>query len=275
MLQIASEAVGYLPRGKKRAALDNLEENYIEARIQKMFPGLAVTKDSLADLTAYYNYRTGVVRNAVSSLLRTRDEAIAEYNRIKQQYPHSTLKTQVNKQGGKEPLWFVNSINLLTESVVGRDFDDDPIELAYVTNECQVVHTFSRRMDGVYPHVENPVAIWEVKENYTTSGHFGSRISDAIYLERLDGYEIEAAYEASGWRVLSYVLIDGKIQWSKGKSFICRLVDLLNMGVLDEVLIGKEVLTEWPKIVATWKGTKTRAGVRRKALPGNIPQDPH
>ena len=30
--------------------------------------------------------------------------------------------------------------------------------------------------------------------------------------------------------------------WKQGKSYLCRLVDALNIGLVDEVIIGKEVL---------------------------------
>jgi len=40
--------------------------------------------------------------------------------------------------------------------------------------------------------------------------------------------------------------------WIKGRSYLCRILDMLHMGYVDEVLFGKEVLTELPKIAQRW-----------------------
>ena len=38
--------------------------------------------------------------------------------------------------------------------------------------------------------------------------------------------------------------------WKQGKSYLCRLVDALNIGLVDEVIIGKEVLQRWPELLS-------------------------
>ena len=40
--------------------------------------------------------------------------------------------------------------------------------------------------------------------------------------------------------------------WQQGKSYLCRIIDMLHMGLVDEVLFGREVLTRWPEIVRSW-----------------------
>lgn len=52
------------------------------------------------------------------------------------------------------------------------------------------VRTLARRVDGAFPSVINPVAIWEVKEYYHTTT-FGSRVADGVYETLLDGMELE------------------------------------------------------------------------------------
>ena len=37
--------------------------------------------------------------------------------------------------------------------------------------------------------------------------------------------------------------------WKQGKSYLCRLVDAMNSGVVDEVIVGREVLTRWPELL--------------------------
>jgi hypothetical protein len=38
----------------------------------------------------------------------------------------------------------------------------------------------------------------------------------------------------------------------KGRSYLCRIIDMLQMGYVDEVLFGREVAARLPKIVAGW-----------------------
>jgi hypothetical protein len=40
--------------------------------------------------------------------------------------------------------------------------------------------------------------------------------------------------------------------WNDGKSYLCRLLDMLRIGYVDEVLFGREVVERLPKIVADW-----------------------
>jgi len=32
--------------------------------------------------------------------------------------------------------------------------------------------------------------------------------------------------------------------WGQGRSYLCRIIDALNMGYIDEVLFGREVIAE-------------------------------
>jgi hypothetical protein len=40
--------------------------------------------------------------------------------------------------------------------------------------------------------------------------------------------------------------------WVKGRSYLCRIMDMLHMGYVDEVLFGKEVITRMPEIAQEW-----------------------
>ena len=38
----------------------------------------------------------------------------------------------------------------------------------------------------------------------------------------------------------------------KGRSYLCRIIDMLHMGYVDEVLFGEEVVTGMSGIVKGW-----------------------
>ena len=73
-------------------------------------------------------------------------------------------------------------------------------------------------------------------------------MSDAIYECQLVGQELRSFEDIGGPRVRHYAILDGSQQWSARQSDLKRAVDLLCWGLLDELLVGKEVLTEWPRI---------------------------
>ncbi|RJF68873.1 hypothetical protein D3875_21170 [Deinococcus cavernae] len=128
----------------------------------------------------------------------------------------------------------------------------NPTNLTAVTRNGMPLRTMSRRVDGAYPGVVNPSAIWEVKEYYYTTS-FGSRIADGVYETLLDGMEIAEMSKAEGVHILHYLIIDARdTWWGMGKSYLCRIVDMLNMGYVDEVLFGREVITERPRLVRSW-----------------------
>ena len=46
------------------------------------------------------------------------------------------------------------------------------------------------------------------------------------------------------------MFVDGATAWWRdGKSYLCRLVDMLNEGLVDEIIVGREVLTRWPEVL--------------------------
>lgn len=103
-----------------------------------------------------------------------------------------------------------------------------------------------------YPSPVDPDAVWEIKEFYGTTT-FGSRVADGVYETMLDGLELRQARNESNRRLRHYLILDDRFTWwDCGRSYLCRVVDLLHMGLVDEVLFGREVLTRWPRIVAEW-----------------------
>jgi len=51
-------------------------------------------------------------------------------------------------------------------------------------------------------------------------------------------------------------MADARFTWWKcGKAYLCRMFDvLLHMGYADEILFGREVVEEMPRIVSEWVG---------------------
>jgi hypothetical protein len=41
--------------------------------------------------------------------------------------------------------------------------------------------------------------------------------------------------------------------WLMGKSYLCRIIDMLHMGYIDEVLFGYEVVEKLPDISSNWQ----------------------
>jgi len=199
-----------------------------------------------------------------------RQQAKKEFDKL-----FNSLKPKVyipfNKQKGekKHIAYLTGMVNILTENVLGAiPFDSNPRELVVVTSNEKPLRTLSRWVDGTYPSTTNPMALWEIKEYYGTTT-FGSRVADGVYETMLDGYEIEELRTSENIDIKHYLIVDDYFTWwNKGKSYLCRLVDMLHEGFLDEVLIGREVLTRWPEIVKSWPkpSTMSTVGGRERLL---------
>ncbi len=40
--------------------------------------------------------------------------------------------------------------------------------------------------------------------------------------------------------------------WKCGRSYLCRIIDMLHMGYVDEVIFGKEVIERIPALTREW-----------------------
>jgi hypothetical protein len=161
----------------------------------------------------------------------------------------------LNKQKGEKqgPAYFTSIINMLIEAnSKGYDCNYDPKELSAFTHEKFPIRSLSRRVDGSFPNVINPIALWEIKEYYYTTT-FGSRVADGVYETQLDGYELNEVREHLGRKIHHCLMIDDRnTWWGMGKSYLCRICDMLHMGLVTEVIFGKEVVTRVPLLVKEW-----------------------
>ncbi len=260
LVKYASESLGYSNR-LSSAGSSNLKR-YNNTEIQALAGQLTIL-DKVEPVVAYLNYRATLLESTVQPLLMTRDKAKSIFQSLHDSYaPMCYLP--MNKQKGEKLhySYFTCIINMLTEkNLEGRSFNDNPKNLTLVTNaNNRLVKTLSRRIDGAYPTTLNPIAIWEVKEYYGTTT-FGSRVADGVYETLLDGYEILEAEKVSGRRIEHYLFVDDWFTWwVKGKSYLCRLIDMAHAGFVDEVIFGEEVLTRWPQIVKQWFQKETLPG---------------
>lgn len=77
---------------------------------------------------------------------------------------------------------------------------------------------------------------------------FGSRVADGVYESLLDGLELEKLWLMEKVKVLHYLMVDDKFTWwDCGRSYLCRIIDMLHMGYVDEVFFGRQVLSEIPE----------------------------
>lgn len=257
-IRTISQAVGYTVRGKGRInvpTIDEITSAYTKRGLScSHLYGENGLTDFGNDVLAYFKARSELLHKFVEPSLMNADEAEKEFKRLRKTLrPMCPLPMNKQKGNKKAHAFFTGIVNMLVERYSdGIALDYDPRELTTVTRHGHPVRTMSRRVDGAFPSPVNPVAIWEIKEYYYTTT-FGSRVADGVYETLLDGMELEELYDKENIDVLHYLMVDAHYTWwDCGKSYLCRIVDMLHMGYVDEVLFGREVVTRLPDLTASW-----------------------
>ena len=133
----------------------------------------------------------------------------------------------MNKQKAekKNHAFLTGMVNMLVEANIGNaPCNYDPRSLTTMTHNAMPLRTLSRRVDGAFPSVINPIAIWEIKEYYYTTT-FGSRVADGVYETLLDGMELEELETAAQRKVQHILFIDDHFTWWEcGHSYLCRII---------------------------------------------------
>jgi len=206
------------------------------------------------ELASYFAFRAEVLNNWVEPRLMDAADAAKEFERIRRK-TRSTLPVPMNKQKGEKrrPAYLTAIVNMLIGANIGRlPCDYDPRKLTTFTRDGTPLRTLARRIDGAFPSAVNPVAVWEIKEYYHTTT-FGSRVADGVYETLLDGMEIEELRRSEGVDCRHYLIVDAHYTWWEcGRSYLCRIVDMLHMGYVDEVLFGREAIERLPALVREW-----------------------
>nr|WP_174842463.1 hypothetical protein [Steroidobacter cummioxidans] len=227
--------------------------------------------DFAKQILDYFAFRAEVLNNTVQHQLMDAEAAKALYEKLLGVQKYRIAATMNKQKGDKKQIAYLTAIvNMLIEAnSEGIEYAHDPQKLTTVTRNGRPLRTLSRRVDGAFPATVNPVAIWEIKEYYHTTT-FGSRVADGVYETLLDGMELEEMRSEEGVAVEHLLIVDAKPTWwsSRGRGYLCRMVDMLHMGYVQEVLFGREVETRLPEIVGDWvKLTRARQAVAKVVLP--------
>lgn len=258
-VRIISQQIGYTERGTGLVKTPMLEE------MQEALSQLGLAPSHIANkrgkptklgkrLRDYFKCRAHALNTYVEPRLMDVADAKGLFQRLRAKI-RPEVPIPMNKQKGKKrtPAYFTAIVNMLIEANSrGLQCDYAPRQLTTITRNGKPLRTLARRIDGAFPSTVDPVAVWEIKEYYYTRT-FGSRVADAVYESLLDGMELHEIDDAEGIKVLHYLMIDAHYTWWEcGRSYLCRILDMLHMGYVDEVLFGREVMERLPKLVGAW-----------------------
>jgi hypothetical protein len=185
---------------------------------------------------------------AATGLLRTEDEALAYCDQIGAEVRKVRTRNQDHHQSSAAMVAAVSFIAGEHCLAQGTTFSKVPDRRCVWLVDNQL-HVTTRNLDGAIPSLDSPGMVWEIKEYWgKTSG--GSKMSDAVYECALVGLELRDFEERSGApHVQHVVFLDGKDQWSSRKSDLKRFIDLFHQGLVDHLFVGREVETEWKKLL--------------------------
>ena len=255
-----SEQLGYTQRGTGQVRVPTIAE--MKTGLEAIGLGSSHVVDEKGNATelgqrliGYFQFRADELNNYVRNHLMDVTKAAKTFNQLKKKLkPKCPLP--LNKQKGtmKAEAYFTGIINMLIEANAnGLPCDYDPRKLTSVTLTGAPLRTLARRVDGAFPTTVNPIAVWEIKEYYYTTT-FGSRVADGVYETLLDGMELEELREHEKIDVKHYLMVDDfNTWWNMGRSYLCRIIDMLHMGYIDEALFGYEVVERLPNIVKEWR----------------------
>lgn len=262
-VRLVSERLGYSTRKKRneseykgKVITHSLESiKYILTK-----NGLNYDTKMIQLVKDYLDYRANILNNYIEPNLMMAPEASQIYLELKESlfdefgYDYLSAMNKQKKEK-KQPAFFTGIIDIITISTLLKltgtiEYDNDPTKLVYTKNaQDELTAVLSRRFDGAYPSLINPRIIWEIKEYYYTTT-FGSRIADGVYETQLDGFEINQLEEVLSHPIYHVFFTDAyDTWWIKGRSYLCRLIDALHIGLLDELIIGKEVVERWPVVL--------------------------
>lgn len=257
-VRFVSESLGYTDRR------NGIVNSYTVEEIEELCAHCNVNapRQMIIDASDYSFMRADLLNDYIQNQLMDAETAREEFLRWEQVHRLNAYlcKLPLNKQKGemKQVAYFTAIINIIAEKTIREithsrnelGFDDDPRSLTYFFDEQnRIIGASSRRFDGAYPSTDSPLLVWEIKEYYYNTT-FGSRIADGVYETQLDGYEFKEMYDRTGAKVYHVLFVDAyRTWWVQGKSYLCRLVDAINSGVVDEVIVGREVLTRWPELL--------------------------
>lgn len=249
-----SQQLGYTDKATKQIKVHSIPSMVVALQKLGLQTQHLVDTNLGAELEAYFLHRAIALNEQVQHDLMNKAQAEAVFTELRERLKPTRALTMNKQKGDKQNHAFLTGIvNMLLESELGgRSVDYNPKSLVTITRSGMPYRTLSRRFDGCFPSTVNPQAVWEIKEYYNTKT-FGSRVADGVYETLLDGLELQELHGSAGVHVEHYLFIDDHFTWWQcGKSYLCRIVDMMHMGLLKEAIFGREALTRVPAIVQGW-----------------------
>lgn len=217
-----------------------------EKASSKWWDTLGLNDQASKLITKYCAEREILLKNALDNL-RTEDEAKAFCKKNSITWETTRTKSKDHHQSSKTLIATATFIADKVCKKFGETLEPNPQKRCvwFINNH---LHVTARNLDGAIPSLKDPYVIWEIKEYWgKTSG--GSKMSDAVYECHLVGREVREYEEKSRHKISHIVFVDGKDQWLSRKSDLARFIDLHNQGLIDHLIIGREIESEWTTIL--------------------------
>jgi hypothetical protein len=224
---------------KQNAWLRDIEKNCAISTGKEPFP----LQKSDVDLLVSYLEDRETAFNVAADRLRNEKQArkFCDDNNIS--FGTTSTKSKDHHQASKSLVATVSAIARDECSKMGIPLNHNP-QTRCVWCSSNGLHVTARNLDGAIPSTNNPTIIWEIKEYWgKTKG--GSKMSDAIYECNLVGRELRDFEKKANLSITHAVFVDGREQWAQRKSDLNRLIDLAHQGLIDLLLVGTDVETEW------------------------------
>lgn len=232
-------------RGEKRATWIADLKKYSSLPDQ---PNKFPIKPDLIVMLEDYIAESEALLSIALDLLRVEKDALNFCKKKKFRVGATRTQNKSHYQSSKALIAAVSEIAKKSCRKAKVDVELDPQRRA-VWNLKNGLHVSARNLDGAIPSLQSPKAIWEIKEYWgKTKG--GSKMSDAVYECQLVGLELRLFESKKNLHVEHIVFVDGKEQWEHRKSDLLRFIDLHQQGLIDQLIIGKEVETEWEQLSA-------------------------
>ena len=209
--------------------------------------GSVPLKDQTIELFFKYLVDSENQYESLKSLLRTELESLSFCEKLGINVAKTTTKNLEHHQSSKSLVAAVAQISSEIAGKFGFTIDIDPQHRCVWFKERDLYVT-ARNLDGAIPCLVNPFVVWEIKEYWgKTKG--GSKMSDAVYECLLVGKELREYEEKHESKIYHVVFVDGKEQWGHRVSDFIRFIDLYNQGIIDDLVVGKDVEVRWSKVL--------------------------
>lgn len=262
-VKLVNQRIGYVRRKSKKYPNNGFTVPEPE-EIVKKFSAFGIDHSKLVNgnkltsygkqIASYMKMRGDMLTKYVEPNLMDQKEAKSTFYSLKKTLkPKCLLPMNKQTKEKKDYAYLTGIVNMLIEKEIGNlPCDYDPKLITIITENNRPKMSLSRRVDGAYPSAINPKAIWEIKEYYYTTT-FGSRVADGVYETQLDGWELRDVATKLNIKIDHFLIVDSRFTWwVKGRSYLCRLIDILHMGLVKEVIFGKETINRIPAIAKNW-----------------------